>query len=63
MKLLRNRNYVAVSCTACVGTIIYFSMNVLWPIQIASLSFATGNLGIGWLSVSARIEITFILGL
>lgn len=54
MKLLRNRNYVAVSCTACVGTIIYFSMNVLWPIQIASLSFATGNIGIGWLSVCAK---------
>jgi hypothetical protein len=51
IKLLKNRNYVAVSCSACVGTMIYFSMNILWPQQVASL-YETDQTAIGWLSVS-----------
>ena len=50
IKLLQNRNYIAILCTACVGTMIYFSMNVLWPVQIATLGYANSNIGIGWLS-------------
>jgi hypothetical protein len=50
IKLLKNRNYVAVSCSACVGTMIYFSMNILWPQQVAAL-YETDQTAIGWLSV------------
>jgi hypothetical protein len=53
IKLLKNRNYVAVSCSACVGTMIYFSMNILWPQQVASL-YETDQTAIGWLSVSTH---------
>ncbi|KAF4625847.1 hypothetical protein G7Y89_g12321 [Cudoniella acicularis] len=56
MKLLKNRNYVAISCSACVGTIIYFSMNVLWPEQVAGL-YATDNITIGWLSCTTGIGV------
>jgi hypothetical protein len=50
-KLLRNGNYVAISSAACVGTMIYFSMNVLWPEQIAVL-YTTDPVRAGWLAVS-----------
>ncbi len=51
MSLFKITNYSAVVVTASVGTMIYFSMNVLWPIQIAAL-YTTDNIEIGWLSVS-----------
>jgi MFS family permease len=49
MSLFKITNYSAVVVTASVGTMIYFSMNVLWPIQIAAL-YTTDNIEIGWLS-------------
>ena len=58
IKLLKNRNYVAVSCSACVGTMIYFSMNILWPQQVASL-YETDQIAIGWLSVSTYYSNTW----
>ncbi len=51
MSLFKITNYSAVVVAASVGTMIYFSMNVLWPIQIAAL-YTTDNIEIGWLSVS-----------
>ena len=56
MKLLKNRNYVAISVTACVGTMIYFSMNVLWPQQVAAL-YTTDETTIGWLSCTTGIGV------
>lgn len=50
-KLLRNVNYVAVCVAASVGTMIYFSLNVLWPQQIAAL-YTTDPIKAGWLAVS-----------
>lgn len=50
MSLFKIKNYSAVVVTASVGTMIYFSMNVLWPLQIAAL-YTTDNIQIGWLSV------------
>jgi hypothetical protein len=52
-KLLKNKNYVAISTAACVGTIIYFSMNVLWPQEIAAL-YTTDPVKAGWLAVSSH---------
>ena len=51
MSLFKITNYSAVVVTASVGTMIYFSMNILWPLQIAAL-YTTDNIQIGWLSVS-----------
>jgi hypothetical protein len=51
MSLFKITNYSAVVITASVGTMIYFSMNILWPLQIAAL-YTTDNIEIGWLSVS-----------
>ncbi|KAJ9310837.1 hypothetical protein DTO271D3_8880 [Paecilomyces variotii] len=48
-KLLRNVNYVAVCVAASVGTMIYFSLNVLWPQQIAAL-YTTDPIKAGWLA-------------
>ncbi|KAI9718535.1 MAG: hypothetical protein M1812_003986 [Candelaria pacifica] len=49
-ELLKNRNYVAVLVTCSVATMIYFSMNVIWPQQVAAL-YTTDNIQIGWLSL------------
>ncbi|CZR65194.1 uncharacterized protein PAC_15094 [Phialocephala subalpina] len=49
MSLFKIPNYTAVVVTASVGTMIYFSMNILWPLQIAAL-YTTNNIQIGWLS-------------
>jgi hypothetical protein len=51
MSLFKITNYSAVVVTASVGTMIYFSMNILWPLQIAAL-YTKDNIEIGWLSVS-----------
>jgi hypothetical protein len=50
MSLFKITNYSAIVVTASVGTMIYFSMNILWPLQIAAL-YTTDNIQIGWLSV------------
>jgi len=50
MQLFKIRNYRAIAVTASVGTMIYFSMNVLWPEQINDL-YTTDVIRIGWLSV------------
>lgn len=49
MSLFKITNYSAVVVTASVGTMIYFSMNILWPLQIGAL-YTTDNIQIGWLS-------------
>ena len=51
MKLLKDRNYVATVAAASIGTIIYFSMNVLWPEMIATL-YTTDPIQAGWLAVN-----------
>jgi hypothetical protein len=54
MSLFKITNYSAVVVTASVGTMIYFSMNILWPLQIGAL-YTTDNIQIGWLSVSETL--------
>jgi hypothetical protein len=54
MSLFKITNYSAVVVTASVGTMIYFSMNILWPLQIGAL-YTTDNIQIGWLSVSKTL--------
>jgi len=51
MSLFKVTNYSAVACSSVVGTMIYFSMTILWPLQISAL-YTTDNIQIGWLSVS-----------
>lgn len=55
MSLFKITNYSAIIVAASVGTMIYFSMNVLWPEQIAAL-YTSDNIQIGWLSVSKYFD-------
>lgn len=54
MLLSKITNYSAVVVTTSVGTMIYFSMNILWPLQIGAL-YTTDDTQIGWLSVSKTL--------
>lgn len=48
-RLWKNSGYVATRMTASMGAMIYYSMNVLWPMQISAL-YTTDMMQIGWLS-------------
>jgi hypothetical protein len=50
IRLLKIRNYVVAIIVGSVGQMVYFSLNVLWPQQIAAL-YTTNNANIGWISV------------
>jgi MFS family permease len=47
--LFKSRGYLAMVVTATVGSCVYYSMNVLWPQQIAFL-FGGSNVHKGWLA-------------
>lgn len=49
MKLFMNRGYVGTILTAAIGSCVYYSLNILWPIQISVL-YETDNIMIGWWS-------------
>ncbi|EXJ83952.1 hypothetical protein A1O3_04619 [Capronia epimyces CBS 606.96] len=51
MRLFRNLPYVTTALVGCVGAMIYYSANVLWPTEVAKL-YETGLLDIGWLSMT-----------
>lgn len=52
IKILKNKNYVAIVILAAVGQMAFFCMSVIWPQQIAAL-YSTDNIEIGWMSVSS----------
>lgn len=49
MHLFKNRGYVGTILTAAIGSCVYYSLNILWPIQISVL-YETDNIRIGWWS-------------
>jgi len=49
LRLWKNMPYVTTVLTASIGAMIYYSMNVLWPVQVTSL-YATDMLTIGWMA-------------
>jgi MFS family permease len=51
MRLFRNVNFVATVIVGSVASMIYYSMNVLWPRQVGQL-YETGLLQIGWASMT-----------
>jgi MFS family permease len=51
MHLFKSRGYLAMVMTGMVGSCVYYSMNVLWPQQIAYLFPGTPQHN-GWLAVS-----------
>lgn len=55
MHLFKSRGYLAMVMTGMVGSCVYYSMNVLWPQQIAVLFPGTPEHN-GWLAVSPRIR-------
>lgn len=51
MRVFRNFPYVTTVVVGTVGSMIYYSMNVLWPRQVSQL-YETGLLEIGWASMT-----------
>ncbi|ERS98989.1 hypothetical protein HMPREF1624_04184 [Sporothrix schenckii ATCC 58251] len=54
IKLLKNRNYLAMVGVACVGQMAYFALAILWPQQI-QYTFTTDNIKIGWMSLTSGL--------
>lgn len=52
LRILKNRNYIAIVVVASVGQMAFFGLAVIWPEQIAYL-YPHDNITIGWMSVSA----------
>jgi hypothetical protein len=50
INLLKIRNYVIAVIAGTVAQMVYYSLNVLWPLQISTL-YTTNNTLIGWMSV------------
>lgn len=49
MHLLKIRGYISIVITASVGSCVYYSMNIIWPQEIAAL-FTTDQTWAGWLA-------------
>ncbi|KAL1909663.1 hypothetical protein Sste5344_004511 [Sporothrix stenoceras] len=49
MKFFKNRQYIGTILTAAVGSMVYYSLLVLWPMQISVL-YETDSMAIGWKS-------------
>lgn len=49
MKFFQNRQYMGVVITAAVGSMVYYSLLVLWPVQITVL-YDTDIMAVGWKS-------------
>ncbi|CAK7234211.1 hypothetical protein SBRCBS47491_008870 [Sporothrix bragantina] len=47
--LFKNRQYMGTILTAAVGSMVYYSLLVLWPVQITML-YDTDSMAIGWKS-------------
>ncbi|EON69199.1 hypothetical protein W97_08558 [Coniosporium apollinis CBS 100218] len=56
MKLFKIRNLVAVVVVGCVGQMVYYALNVLWPVQITAL-YATDNMKIGIMSSTTGVAL------
>ena len=54
IRILKNRNYIAITIAGSVGQMVFVALSILWPQQIAAL-YTTDNVKIGWMSVSASI--------
>lgn len=50
VKIVKNKDFVALAATGSVATMIYNSMNVLWPSMVESL-FTDDVITVGWYSV------------
>ncbi|CAK7218227.1 hypothetical protein SEUCBS140593_003475 [Sporothrix eucalyptigena] len=58
VKILKNRNYLALLFSTSVATMIYNSMNVLWPKLVQTL-FTTDTMLIGWYSIALGGSVAF----
>jgi len=58
MHLLKNRNYVVAVIAGTVAQMVYYSLNVLWPQQIAAL-YTQENALIGWMSCTTGASLAF----
>jgi MFS family permease len=52
MRLFKNIPWVAITVCATVGSMIYYSMSVLWPLVVGAL-YTKDVVQIGWMSVSS----------
>jgi hypothetical protein len=49
MRFFKNRGYIGIILTAAAGSMIYYSLSVLWPTQIAVM-YTSDPIEIGWMS-------------
>jgi len=56
MKILKNKNYIAVVIAGSVGQMVFFALSILWPQQIAAL-YTTDNVKIGWMSCTSGLAL------
>jgi hypothetical protein len=60
MRLLKIRNFAAAVVVGCVGQMVYYVMNLLWP-KIITIFFTTDNIKIGLMSVSPSAHVILSL--
>lgn len=51
LSIIKSRNFIALAVTGSVATIVYYSMNLLWPTMVGAL-YTKDVLKIGWYSVA-----------
>lgn len=56
VRILKNRNYLAVVVAGSVGQMVFVCLSVLWPAQVGSL-FTTNNVKIGWISITSGLAL------
>ncbi|KAI1618842.1 siderophore iron transporter [Exophiala viscosa] len=56
VRILKNRNYLAVVVAGSVGQMVFVCLSVLWPAEVGSL-FTTDNVKIGWISITSGLAL------
>ncbi|KAK4936926.1 hypothetical protein LTR10_022304 [Elasticomyces elasticus] len=56
IRILKNRNYLAVVVAGSVGQMVFVCLSVLWPAEVGSL-FTTDNVKIGWISITSGLAL------
>lgn len=56
--LLKNRNFVTLMTCSTVGSMVFYSLNIIWPQQIGALFDSTPS-EIGWISCTLTAGVIF----
>ncbi|OCK84372.1 siderophore iron transporter, partial [Lepidopterella palustris CBS 459.81] len=59
--LFQDLNYVALGACTCVGSMVFYSLNILWPSQIG-IMYGASPTAVGWMSASCTLTAGAIFG-